>query len=131
MKGLSMILTATFLLFTSSCSSINKYEELGLEYDVKQVIFFSDDANYNYEAPYYDAIIELKREFPEEFKDMMVLSGNKASKYDNLLDVEKQPALVIFYQDKVAVKIHGIVSKDEIIKPITDFLSKDELATSN
>ncbi|MBY0097725.1 small peptidoglycan-associated lipoprotein [Mesobacillus maritimus] len=131
MKGLSMILTATFLIFTSSCSSTNKYEELGLEYDVKQIIFFSDDANYNYEAPYYDAIIELKREFPEEFKDMMVLSGNKASKYDSLLKVEKQPALVIFYQDKVAVKIHGFVSKDEIIKPITDFLSKDELATTH
>jgi hypothetical protein len=131
MKGLSMILTVTFLLFTSSCSSINKYEDLGLESDVKQIIFFSDDANYNYEAPYYDAIIELKREFPEEFKNMMVLSGNKASRYDNLLEVEKQPALVIFYQDKVAVKIHGNVSKDEIIKPVTDFLSKDELATSH
>ncbi|MGM0902556.1 MAG: small peptidoglycan-associated lipoprotein [Bacillota bacterium] len=131
MKGLSMILTATFLLFTSSCSSMSKYEELGLEYDAKQIIFFSDDANYNKEAAYYDAIIELKREFPEEFDNMMVLSGNKASKYDKLLEVEKHPALVVFYQDKVVVKIHGRVSKDEIIAPITKFLSRDLAATSD
>jgi hypothetical protein len=131
MKGLSLILTATFLLFTSSCSSMNKYEELGLEYDVKQIIFFSNEANYNYEAPYYDAIIELKRDFPEEFNNMMVLTGNKANKYDKLLEVEKHPALVVFYRDKVVVKIHGKVSKEEIIKPIANFLSKDELATSD
>jgi hypothetical protein len=109
---------------------MNKYEELGLEYDVKQIIFFSDEANYNYEAPYYDAIIELKREYPEEFKNMMVLSGNKANKYNKILEVEKQPALVVIYQDKVVVNIHGEVSKDEIIKPVTNFLSKDDLASS-
>jgi hypothetical protein len=131
MKGLSMILTATFLIFTSSCSSMNKYEELGLNYDVKQIIFFSDDDNYNSEASYYDAIIDLKREFPEEFDNMMVLSGNKANKYDKLFDVENHPALVVFYQDKVVVKIHGRVSKDEIIQPIAHFLSKEELATSD
>ncbi len=130
MKGLSIILTATFLLLASSCSNINNYEDLGLKYDSKQIIFFSDEANHDYEAPYYDAIIELKRDFPEDFENMMVLTGDKADKYNKLFDVETHPALIIFYQDEVVVNINGRVSKDEIIKPLTNFLS-NELATNH
>jgi len=130
MKGLSIILTATFLLLASSCSNITNYEDLGLEYDVKQIIFFSDEANYNNEAPYYDAIIELKRDFPEDFENMMVLTGDKADKYNKLFDVENHPALIVYYKDEVVVNINGTVSKDEIIKPLANVLSND-LATSH
>lgn len=123
MKGMSIILTATFLLLTSSCSNTYSNEDLGLDYDEKQILFFSNEADYHFEAPYYEAIIELKKKYPDEINNMKVLSGEKASKYYKTFEIDQSPALLVYYQDKVIVNIHGKVSKDDIVQPITKILS--------
>lgn len=125
MKGLSFILAASFLLLTSSCNMAYDYEDLELDHNVKQVVFFSDETDYNHEAPYYDAIIELKKDFPEEIDNMMVLSADKANKYYEMFQVEKCPAILVFYKDKVVVKVNGTVSKEQIIEPMAEVLSHD------
>ena len=41
---------------------------LAFDQNTKQLIFFSDEEEYEQEVSYYDAIIELKRDYPEEIK---------------------------------------------------------------
>jgi hypothetical protein len=55
MKSLSFVFVATFLFLTASCNPVNDSDELELNGDIKQVVFFSDDENYKQEASYYDA----------------------------------------------------------------------------
>jgi hypothetical protein len=126
MKVLSFILAASFLLLTSSCNPAGDYEELKIDHEIKQIVFFSDENDYNKEAAYYDAIIELKRDFPEEINNMMVFSGDAANKYYKLFDVKQFPAILVFFQDEVVLKIDGsVVTKEQIIHPLAQALSSN------
>jgi hypothetical protein len=124
MKGLPILLLASLLVITSSCNNTNE-DDLGLEQDVNHVLFFSNDTDYSKEAPYYDALIELKKNYPTEIKNMLVLSPTNAKQYLNTFHIEGSPALLVIYNNDVMVKISGQVSKEEIIQPISEVLSKN------
>lgn len=116
------------LLFISSCSNFKPKDELNLDKNSKQIIFFSNEKDYEQEAPYYDAIIELKKDFPDEIKNMKILTSDSAKKYYDTFEVQSSPAILLLYQDKVVVKIKGDTSAEQIIKPLADAL-KNELST--
>jgi hypothetical protein len=122
MRGLQLLLFSSFILITSSCNQF-KQDDLPLKNDVKQIIFFSNESDYTGEASYYDALIELKNRFPNEFKNMLVLSSTEAKPYYKAYHVEACPALLVINNNEVAVKIFGNVSKEEIIQPVTDVLT--------
>lgn len=110
------------ILFIATSCQNNKNVSLDIDSNVKQIIFFSDEsdlANLQVEAPYYDAIIELRQEFPEEFRNMKTLTPNHAEEYYSTFKVSNCPALVILYEEKVIAKVVGEHSKEDIIKPIT------------
>ncbi|KAF0824320.1 small peptidoglycan-associated lipoprotein [Cytobacillus firmus] len=117
MKGLPFLLITALLLVTSSCNHKEVKEELKIDDSVKQLIFFTDNKQYEQEISYYDAIIELKRSYPELIKDMKVITAAEASHLSNY-KVENCPAILLVYQDKVLVEIKGTVSKDKIINPL-------------
>ncbi|RSD28301.1 small peptidoglycan-associated lipoprotein [Mesobacillus subterraneus] len=96
-----------------------------LNEDIKQVIFFSDEDDYNHEASYYDAIIELKKQYPNEFKNMVVIPTSNAKKYYGLLEVEEFPAILILQRDQVLASVNGTVTKDQIIEPLSAVLNGD------
>ncbi|GAE45857.1 hypothetical protein JCM21738_2704 [Mesobacillus boroniphilus JCM 21738] len=96
-----------------------------LNEDIKQIVFFSDDENYKQEASYYDAIIELKKEYPAEFENIVVISAANANKYYDLFKVNKFPAILIVHQEQVLANVNGIVSKDQIIEPLSAVLNND------
>lgn len=121
MKGLSFILIASIIMITS-CSPI---ESLPLDENVTQIVFFTNESNYIREAPYYDAIVELKQEFPKEFKNMIVLNEDHASKYYDLFKVKQCPAILIYHQGEILLKVKGSVTKEQIIQPFSNVLSKD------
>lgn len=121
MKGLSFILAASFFLLTSSCTSFHDTESLHIDKEIKQVVFFSDEEDYKQEASYYDAIIELKKQFPDEIDKMMVIPAN-ANKYYEVFEVEKSPAILVVYGDRVIARVNGTVTKDQIIEPLTAVL---------
>ncbi|MBY6050526.1 small peptidoglycan-associated lipoprotein [Cytobacillus firmus] len=117
MKGLPLLLITALLFLTSSCNHKEVKEELKIDDNVKQLIFFTDNKQYEQEISYYDAIIELKRSYPELIKDMKVITAAEASHLSNY-KVENCPAILLVYQDKVLVEIKGTVSKDKIIYPL-------------
>ncbi|WP_273125164.1 hypothetical protein ACNRWW_08095 [Metabacillus sp. HB246100] len=88
----------------------------------KQLLFFSDDENIDREAVYYDALLDIKREFPEDFKKMEIISGKHHNKEYN---VDTFPCLLVVEQQEVLVHIEGSVSsKDDIIEPIKTILTQ-------
>ncbi|MBM4764358.1 hypothetical protein [Bacillus sp. B15-48] len=123
MRSLSFIIIISFILSTSSCNHFKATDKIQFNHDVVHIIFFSDDSNYSKEAAYYDAIIELKRDFPSEFNNMKVLTTDKDNKYYKFFEIDRYPAIVIYYQDEILVKINGIVTKEEIITPFSKILS--------
>ncbi|MFE8703707.1 small peptidoglycan-associated lipoprotein [Cytobacillus sp. FJAT-54145] len=125
MRRIPLILIVSLLVITTSCKS--KGSELGGELNIddsiKQVIFFSDETEYQYEASYYDAIIELKKEFPEEMKNMKILPPTEAKRYYSTFKVKECPAIFVLYNEQIVAQVHGESSKEQIIQPIAKALS--------
>jgi hypothetical protein len=124
MKGLPLLLITALLFVTSSCNHKEVKEELKIDDSVKQLIFFTDNKQYEQEISYYDAIIELKKSYPELIKDMKVITAAEASHLSNY-KVENCPAILLVYQDKVLVEIKGTVSKDKIISPLAKAMDEE------
>ncbi|MGV2942175.1 small peptidoglycan-associated lipoprotein [Mesobacillus sp. LC4] len=125
MKSLSFVFVATFLFLTASCNPVNNSDQLEFNGDIKQVVFFSDDENYKHEASYYDAIIELKKEYPAAFDDIVVIPAANANKYYDLFKVKQFPAILIVHQDEVIANVNGHVTKDQIIEPLSAVLNNE------
>ncbi|CAM3757217.1 small peptidoglycan-associated lipoprotein [Mesobacillus thioparans] len=125
MKGLSFVFVATFLFLTASCNPVNNSDKLVLNEDIKQVVFFSDEKNYKQESSYYDAIIELKKEYPAEFNNIVVIPASNANQYHDLLKEKKFPAILIVHRDQVLANVNGSVTKEQIIEPISAVLNND------
>jgi hypothetical protein len=121
MKSLSLLLFTSLLIITGSCNRKSE-QQLHFKQDVIQIVFFSNESDYSKEASYYDALIELKREYPSEIKNMIVLSPEKGKQISKEYDVETCPALLVFYNKKVIARIVGQSSIEEIINPVTDSL---------
>lgn len=83
----------------------------------------SDEADLQVEAPYYDAIIELRQLFPEEFRNMKTISTNKAKEYYDTFKVKECPALLVLHNEEILVKVVGKNTKKEIVQPITAALT--------
>ncbi|WP_264805386.1 small peptidoglycan-associated lipoprotein [Cytobacillus sp. NCCP-133] len=122
MKGLPLIIIISILLMTSSCNHKETKEELMIDDSVKQIIFFSDHNQYEQEVSYYDAIIELKRSFPEEIKNMKIITASDSKNYYTNFDIEGCPAILIVYQDEVLVEVKGVVPREQIVQPVANAL---------
>lgn len=125
MRGVPLIILSSFLLFTTSCSKTEANSQLDFSKQEIQVIFFTDESQYQNEAPYYDAIIKLKKDYPEVFKNMLIFSPKKAEDYYQTFKVREFPTILILHKEQIIVRVHGEYSKEEIIQPISDALSAE------
>ncbi|OXS63410.1 hypothetical protein B0G93_103239 [Bacillus sp. V-88] len=114
------ILTSTMLILTS-CDDIssNKVVLAQDQFIEKQVIFFTDERNVSKEIPYYDAIIELKKQYPDHFKKLKVVSLNTKTTNDIADPPPASPAIVVVEDNQIICKVEGHHSKENIIKPVS------------
>ncbi|MBU8877656.1 small peptidoglycan-associated lipoprotein [Bacillus sp. FJAT-29790] len=122
MKGLPLLFIASLLFVTSSCVNTETKEELIFDQNTKQIIFFTDGKDYEQEVSYYDAIIELKKDFPNEIKNMKIITASNAQKYYNTFEIQNCPAILLIYQEKILVKIKGEATKSQIVQPFSHAL---------
>ena len=115
-----VVLTSTMLLLTS-CNYIssNKVVLAEDQFIEKQVIFFTDDRNVSREIPYYDAIIELKKQYPDHFKQLKVVRLNDDATTKVAESPPTSPAIVVIENNQVVCKVEGNISKENIIKPVS------------
>lgn len=88
----------------------------------EQIIFFSNPENNLLETTYYDALIELKRQYPHVFIHMEVVNHrDRKDKYQQY-NISSLPALVIIFHNKTIVRIQGEAVKEDIIRSISKAL---------
>jgi hypothetical protein len=123
MKRSILIAFIILVVFLSSCQNgVFSQGEIDEEFPQgKQLLFFSDDDNIDREAVYYDALLDISEEFPEEFENMKIISDtNNKSQYN----VDIYPSLLVVKQEEIVVQIEGnVLTKEEIMKPVIDALS--------
>lgn len=103
-----------FLFLTSGCSLSHimpdQHHQSVNQHHLK-LIFFSDDEHMEQEVAYYDALLDLKKEFPEQVSNMEISHDKGQWKKE----VKIFPSLLLVNDKKVLVKIEGKI-KDKIVK---------------
>ncbi|MDX8364899.1 hypothetical protein [Cytobacillus sp. IB215665] len=117
MKRLSTFLLLSFI-FIASCQQ-NDTSSIQINKDDLQLMFFSDENNVQNEINYYDALLELKKEFPHEISNMVIISS-QAEEVN--ISINQYPALVMMYDNEIIAQVEGHISKDEIMNPIKEAL---------
>ncbi|ALC80922.1 MULTISPECIES: hypothetical protein [Bacillus] len=93
------------------------------ELENEQLIFFSDEKNIEEEVVYYDAILDLKKHFPDQIGNMEVLKETDG--WQN--EVDTIPCLILVNNEKVVEKVEGSANeKDEIYNRFYDALEAAE-----
>jgi hypothetical protein len=119
MKECTFIFIFSLLFLNSSCDHNQPANSLAINRDAREVLFFSDETDYDREAAYYDALIELKKQYPQEMDSMKVLSATTEKNYYDTFNIQKCPAIIVIYKDKIMVNINGNASKEQIIHSVT------------
>jgi len=88
-----------------------------------QLLFFSDNKDVKKEEVYYDALLQIKNEFPERYN--IEYASKKSLEWKYNIDV--YPSLIVINEnEEVVAKIEGYVeTEEEIINPIVQALSKN------
>ncbi|MBZ5748765.1 MULTISPECIES: hypothetical protein [Metabacillus] len=124
MKRLVLIAFIISIILLTSCDNKLFSSDGSDEEHIQdiQLLFYSDVANIDREAVYYDALLDIKKEFPEEFQNMKVISEkNDNKKYE----VDIYPSLLVIEKEEVVVQIEGaVLTKAEIIEPIVHALAQ-------
>jgi hypothetical protein len=118
-----IILMLGNIAFLSSCSFQNDRTAAGLNIE-KGIIFYSDENNIQEEDSYYEALIELKRSYPDQFENYKVIAKNEEydSTFISLNDT--YPALLVIEDNKVVCKVLGKAKKEEILEPVSNALNQ-------
>ncbi|WP_226665934.1 hypothetical protein [Metabacillus litoralis] len=125
MKRLLLITFIIPVIVLSSCDNVlflNGAPKENIAQD-KQLLFFSDDDNIDREAIYYEALLDIKKDFPKEFEDMQIYSEKNNNK---TYEVDTYPSLLVVDKEEIVVHIEGsVLSKEEILEPISNALSTE------
>ncbi|MBU5266514.1 hypothetical protein [Virgibacillus proomii] len=104
----------------SNASTINIISFQPKEYDV---VFYTHSTNNKLENIYYDAIIEIKANYPNEFSPVET-EKKELSEVKELID-PASPTLLIAKNGKTVERISGQVSKQEIIKKLKQIVAEE------
>ncbi|MGE6631239.1 hypothetical protein [Bacillus sp. NPDC077027] len=120
----ALLATFPLLLILSSCSLAyiipNKTDQVA-NIQKPRVLFFTDAENLDKESPYYDAVLELKNQYPNEMAKMIVKEDRKGWKNE----VDEVPAILLVNEEKVIVKVEGNVrNKEDILSPFCHALDQ-------
>ncbi|OIU72374.1 hypothetical protein [Rossellomorea aquimaris] len=122
---LTLLMLASTALLLTSCNDLAADKVVLAEdrFIERQIIFFSDERNISKEVAYYDAIIELKNEYPEDLKYLEVVNFN-SDKSNPKVQSTAYPAIVVVDNNQVVTKITGKAHKNQIVKSVSHAISK-------
>ncbi|MGM0844436.1 MAG: hypothetical protein ACQEUT_05625 [Bacillota bacterium] len=111
------------IMFLSSCSLQNDQTAAGINIE-KGILFYTDENNFMEEDSYYDALIELKQDYPGHFDNYVIVAktNDDASTFASLNDT--YPALLVIEDHRVVYKVTGKTLKKDILKPVSTTLDE-------
>ncbi|MRX71664.1 hypothetical protein GJU40_05680 [Bacillus lacus] len=124
MKKTSILIMFMPLIILSACSHLSFYQKehgsVELHSD-RQILFFSNESRIDKETAYYDALLDLKKDFPQEINGMIVYPEKKKNPYK----VDSYPAIIVIENETILLHLEGsYTAKDEILKPLKKILNQ-------
>ncbi|WP_456271688.1 hypothetical protein [Bacillus sp. AK031] len=116
-----IILMLGNIAFLTSCSLHSERTAAGLNIE-KGILFYSDENNFLEEDSYYEALIELKQDYPDEFENYTIIAKNQGNDPALASLNSVYPALLVIKENKVVFKVTGNATKEDILKPVSNTL---------
>lgn len=110
-----LIVSALLFFVVPSCS---KNEVLSdhpylLKKNENITILFSDDHSIHHEGNYYDALLDVKRNYPEKIRSFNIIHSSERDLV-RFYEITQYPTLLVVHNQDVAVRIEGFLQKQEI-----------------
>lgn len=127
-----MIISSIFLL--SSCfSTAASIENPLLQHEDETIaVLFSDSSNMQEEKTYYDALLELKQDYPSNIPSLLIVDANDRDLIRHF-NIEQFPTMLVLTGEQENLRMEGVFSKDEILAHLMEIfhLNKEaKLSTS-
>lgn len=106
-----------------SCSNGELVEEKADHGEGTKLLFFSDEADVEREVSYYDAILEIRKTYPELVNELKVVTPKDVHSLQLRYNVEQFPALIVVNGNQIIFFIEGKKNKEQIVNPILMKLS--------
>ncbi|WP_413379962.1 thioredoxin family protein [Alkalihalobacillus sp. 1P02AB] len=111
----SILLSACSTGFLTSTSPINH------DADQHMTVLFSDSSNIKKEDSYYDAILELQSENPEQAQPFLIIDSDERD-IVRYYDIQVFPTMIVLNGDMEQLRMEGVQSKDEIVTSLKKVL---------
>lgn len=120
-----LLILSSFLLL-SSCQYGNRAHDPRLLTLLNaDALYISNEENVHIENEYYNALLEIKKMYPGELEEIVVLSHHDIQNIREQLQIETYPTLLLINQKKIITKIEGDHKEASIIKEMALFIKRD------
>jgi hypothetical protein len=124
--------TVCSLLFLSSCQFENSENNARIQTLLEaDALFISNEENLKIENDYYDAILEIKKIYPGEMNDVILLKHNDYPYIGNQFNVTTYPTLLLIDKKQVITKIDGENEREFIIDKISSYIEDTQNTQKN
>ncbi|WP_017753560.1 thioredoxin domain-containing protein [Calidifontibacillus oryziterrae] len=114
-KKLGSIFLSMFLLTACNTVDGDSISDINLEGEGYHLLFFSDEEKIKLENNYYDVLLDLRKEFPNEMADVILVQSTNKNEKLKKFDVSVYPTLIVIKDGEVLTRIEGKQSKREIM----------------
>jgi hypothetical protein len=121
---LIIALIPIFLLLMTSCS---KSEEIITNYPFLQkkdeniTLLFSDEHYISAEGDYYDALLDVKKKYPEKIRSFNIIQSSDRDLV-RYYQIEEYPTLLVLHNDLITIRVEGALKKYEILTMLEEGL---------
>ncbi|MFZ3588111.1 hypothetical protein ACOI1C_02300 [Bacillus sp. DJP31] len=119
-----LVTLCSFLLLTSCQFGNRENDPRLLTLLEADALYISNEENSKTENEYYNALLEIKKLYPGEMEEILVLSHHDIKNIKEELKIQTYPTLLLIDQKKIIAKIEGENEKDSIISKMTMVISE-------
>ncbi|WP_129079524.1 hypothetical protein [Anaerobacillus alkaliphilus] len=115
-----------FFLLLSSCS---QNEEVMTNYPFLQkkdeniTLLFSDDLFLHAEGNYYDALLDVKRRYPEKIRSFNIIHSSDRDLVRHY-EIQEYPTLLVIHNNYITIRVEGSLNKSDILEALEEALIK-------
>lgn len=132
-KYIEMMIIGSIFLLSSCFSTAASIENPLLQHDEETItVLFSDSSNMHDEKTYYDALLELKQNYPNHIPSLLIIDASDRDliRYFN---IKQFPTMLVLTGEEEDLRIEGTFTKDEILTHLVELfrLEKGSKLTSS
>jgi hypothetical protein len=125
-------MTVCSLLLLSSCQFDSSEKQARIQSLLEaDALFISNEENLTIENEYYDAILEIKRLYPGQMDEVVLLTHNHQRYIRDKFNVTTYPTLLLIDKEQIITKIDGEQEQQIIIEKISSYIEDTQTLHNN